>query len=98
VPAVERKKKGPPSQAALSSIEHQAGYTHPYTHDRWEKHLRDCDRELQRRGIRFFPITLSPMRMLIERSLALKQKLSTMGYQSVEYYPSAAQDLWGLRR
>ncbi len=67
-------------------------------HDRSGEHLRDCDRELLRRGIRFFPITLGPMRMLTERGLALKKKLSAMGYRAVECYPGAAQDLWGLPR
>ncbi|MFO0701232.1 MAG: DUF429 domain-containing protein [Nitrospira sp.] len=67
-------------------------------HDRSGEHLRDCDRELQRRGIRFFPITLGPMRMLTERGLALKHQLTAMGYQAVECYPGAAQDLWGLPR
>ena len=32
--------------------------------DRNGEHFRPCDRELQRRKIRFFPITLGPMRML----------------------------------
>ncbi|HET8580719.1 MAG TPA: DUF429 domain-containing protein [Nitrospiraceae bacterium] len=67
-------------------------------HDRSGEHLRDCDRELLRRGIRFFPITLGPMRMLTERGLALKEKLGAMGYRAIECYPGAAQDLWGLPR
>lgn len=62
-------------------------------HDRSGEHLRDCDRELLRRGIRFFPITLGPMRMLTEPGLALKTKLISTGYQTVDSYPSAAQDL-----
>ena len=33
-------------------------------HDRSREDLRECDGELLRRGIRFFPITLGPMRML----------------------------------
>ncbi|MGH7236732.1 MAG: DUF429 domain-containing protein, partial [Nitrospiraceae bacterium] len=56
-------------------------------HDRSGEHLRECDRELLRRGIRFFPITLGPMRMLTERGLALKKKLNAMGYRAVECYP-----------
>ncbi|MDR4463183.1 MAG: DUF429 domain-containing protein [Nitrospira sp.] len=32
-------------------------------HDRSGEHLRECDRELLCRGIRFFPVTLDPMRM-----------------------------------
>ncbi len=67
-------------------------------HDRAGEHLRECDRELLHRGIRFFPITLGPMRMLTERGLALKSTLTTMGYQAVECYPGAAQDVWGLPR
>lgn len=62
-------------------------------HDRSGEHLRDCDRKLLRRGIRFFPITLGPMRMLTEPGLALKTKLISTGYQTVDSYPSAAQDL-----
>jgi predicted nuclease with RNAse H fold len=67
-------------------------------HDRSGEHFRDCDRELLRLGIRFFPITLGPMRMLTTRGLALKRKLRTMGYRTVECYPGAAQDVWGLPR
>ena len=67
-------------------------------HDRTGEHLRECDRELQRRKIRFFPITLGPMRMLAERGLALKATIETMGYQVVECYPGAAQDIWDIPR
>lgn len=67
-------------------------------HDRSREHLRECDGELLRRGIRFFPITLGPMRMLTERGLALKKRLAAMGHQAVECHPGAAQDLWGIPR
>ncbi|MDH4081371.1 MAG: DUF429 domain-containing protein [Nitrospira sp.] len=67
-------------------------------HDRSGEHLRECDRELLRRGIRFFPVTLGPMRMLTDRGLALKKRLATMGYRAVECYPGAAQDLWRIPR
>ncbi len=67
-------------------------------HDRSGEHLRACDRALLQRRIRFFPITLGPMRMLTERGLALKRKLRAMGYRAVECYPGAAQDVWGLPR
>ena len=66
--------------------------------DRSGPHFRPCDVELRRRGIRFFPITLGPMRMLTERGLALKAKIERMGYRVVECYPGGAQDLWGLPR
>lgn len=67
-------------------------------HDRAGEHLRECDRELQQRKIRFFPITLGPMRMLTERGLALKAQIETLGYPVVECYPGAAQDIWHLPR
>jgi hypothetical protein len=67
-------------------------------HDRSGEHFRDCDRELQRRGIRFFPVTLGPMRMLTERGLALKAKIEAMGHRAIECYPGAAQDVWGIPR
>jgi predicted nuclease with RNAse H fold len=51
-------------------------------HERSGEHLRDCDRELQRRKIRFFPITLGPMRMLTERGLALKAHIEAVGVSS----------------
>ncbi len=67
-------------------------------HDRAGEHLRECDRELQRRRIRFFPITLGPMRMLTERGLLLLSVIEKMGYRMVECYPGAAQDIWGIPR
>jgi predicted nuclease with RNAse H fold len=66
--------------------------------DRSGEHLRECDRELRRRRIRFFPITLGPMRMLTERGLAIKVKIEQTGYRVVECYPGGAQDVWGIPR
>ncbi|MBI4531089.1 MAG: DUF429 domain-containing protein [Candidatus Latescibacteria bacterium] len=67
-------------------------------HDRSGEHFRACDRELRQRGIRFFPITLGPMRMLTERGLILKTKIEGMGYRTVECFPGGAQDVWGIPR
>jgi len=67
-------------------------------HDRRGEHLRPCDRVLQQRGIRFFPITLGPMRMLTERGLNLKTRMESLGNVAVECYPGAAQDTWGIPR
>lgn len=66
--------------------------------DRNGEHFRPCDRELLKRGIRFFPITLGPMRSLTLRGIALKKKLSRRGYRVIEMYPGAAQDVWGIAR
>ena len=67
-------------------------------HDRSCEHFRDCDRALRQLGIRFFPITLGPMRMLTERGLTLKLRISALGYRTIECYPGAAQDVWGIPR
>lgn len=66
--------------------------------DRRGGHFRSCDLELRKRGIRFFPITLGPMRALTERGLKLKSELSGSGYEVIEIYPGGAQDIWGLPR
>lgn len=66
--------------------------------ERSGEHLRECDRELLRRKIRFFPITLGPMRMLTERGMMLKEKIALMGYRAIECYPGAAQDVWRIPR
>jgi uncharacterized protein len=61
-------------------------------------HLRGCDRELLRRHIRFFPVTLGPMRMLTARGMRLASSLRASGYRVEESYPGAAQDIVGLPR
>lgn len=66
--------------------------------DRNGEHFRVCDRELLKRGIRFFPITLGPMRSLTLRGIALKKKLRRKGYEVIEIYPGAAQDVWNVPR
>jgi predicted nuclease with RNAse H fold len=66
--------------------------------DRNGEHFRPCDRELLRRGIRFFPITLGPMRLLTKRGIQLKGALTARGYTVIEVYPGAAQDIWHTGR
>ena len=66
--------------------------------DKNGEHFRPCDRELLQRGIRFFPITLGPMRLLTERGIRLKRFLTRRGYPVVEVYPGAAQDIWHTGR
>jgi len=61
-------------------------------------HLRACDRELLRRRIRFFPVTLGAMRMLTARGMRLAGELRAAGYWVEESYPGAAQDIVGLPR
>ena len=66
--------------------------------DKNGEHFRPCDRELLRRGIRFFPITLGPMRLLTKRGIQLKRALARRGYFVIEVYPGAAQDIWHTGR
>lgn len=67
-------------------------------HDRNDVHLRECDRELLRHRIRFFPVTLGPMRTLTERGLRLKARIEAFGISAVEIYPGGAQDLLDIPR
>jgi len=66
--------------------------------DKNGEHFRPCDRELLRRGIRFFPITLGPMRLLTKRGIHLRRVLTRRGYPVIEVYPGAAQDIWHTGR
>jgi hypothetical protein len=61
-------------------------------------HFRVCDLELRSRGIRFFPLTLGPMRMLTARGIRLKALLERHGHPVLESYPGAVQDLLGWPR
>jgi predicted nuclease with RNAse H fold len=61
-------------------------------------HLRECDRVLLRRGIRFFPVTLGPMRKLTARGIRLAARLRDFGVKVFEGYPGGAQDIMGIPR
>src|SRR5271157_1321427 len=66
--------------------------------DRSGPHLRECDRELLRLRLPFFPLTLGPMRMLTVRGMELAAALRRRGVRVVEGYPGGSQDLLGLPR
>jgi len=61
-------------------------------------HLRECDKELLRRRIRFFPITLGPMRKLTNRGINLRRILENKHFRVIEVYPGGAQDILGIPR
>jgi len=61
-------------------------------------HLRLCDRELKKRKIPFFPITLGPMRTLTVRGIRLKEILEKRNLGVIEIYPGGAQDIWKIPR
>lgn len=65
---------------------------------RTKVHLRECDKELLKRGIRFFPVTLGPMRKLTSRGIALRRVLEGKHFKVIEVYPGGAQDILGIPR
>jgi len=61
-------------------------------------HLRECDRALQKMHIRFFPITLGPMRKLTARGIMFKKLFEKKGLTVIESFPGSAQDILGIPR
>jgi len=61
-------------------------------------HLRECDRELLKRGIKFFPVTLGPMRKLTIRGITLRRTLESKHFKVIEVYPGGAQDILKIPR
>lgn len=67
-------------------------------------HFRKCDLALKPLGIRFFPITLGPMRMLAKRGMALKKKIARLSAKAhdhsrvYEVYPGATYDILKIPR
>jgi predicted nuclease with RNAse H fold len=61
-------------------------------------HFRECDKELLRRGIKFFPVTLGPMRKLTNRGIRLRRILESKRFGVIEVYPGGAQDVLGIPR
>ncbi len=66
--------------------------------DRNGPHFRKCDIELRKMGIKFFPITLGPMRMLTKRGIKLSQDLKRLGFIVLESYPGGVQDVLRIPR
>jgi len=48
--------------------------------------------------IKFFPITIGPMRQLTARGMRLMKRLQRGGIRVVETFPGAAQDVLGMPR
>jgi predicted nuclease with RNAse H fold len=61
-------------------------------------HFRKCDLEVRALGIRIFPLTIGPMRMLTERGMRLKTEFEKSGFDVIETFPGGAQDIWGMPR
>ncbi|HKM77882.1 MAG TPA: DUF429 domain-containing protein [Candidatus Bathyarchaeia archaeon] len=67
-------------------------------HCRGRTHFRTCDRALTMMRIKFFPITIGPMRILTSRGIHLARQLKQMHVEPIETYPGAAQDILGIPR
>lgn len=63
-------------------------------------HFRACDIELKRLKIKFFPITLGPMRKLTERGIKIKNMILKMKQDITvaEVFPGALYDIFGVNR
>ncbi|MDI6798862.1 MAG: DUF429 domain-containing protein [Candidatus Aenigmarchaeota archaeon] len=61
-------------------------------------HLRKCDKELIRMGIKFFPITIGPMRKLTLRGIRLRKVLEKKGFKVIESFPGSIQDILKMPR
>ena len=66
--------------------------------DRTGGHLRESDKELLRRRIKFFPITLGPMRKLTQRGIKFRGLLEARRFVVMEAYPGGAQDILKIPR
>lgn len=61
-------------------------------------HFRECDKELLRMKIKFFPISLGPMRMLTARGIRLRSVFEREKLEVIESFPGAVQDILGIPR
>ena len=66
--------------------------------ERTNIHLRECDKELLKRRIQFFPVTIGPMRKLTTRGIRVKKALENEGIKVVEVFPGGAQDVLKIPR
>ena len=60
--------------------------------------MRQCERELKRRGINVYPCLLPSMQGLTRRGMQLAARLRRLGIPVIESYPGAAQDIMGIPR
>jgi predicted nuclease with RNAse H fold len=61
-------------------------------------HFRECDVALRKLKIKFFPITLGPMRELTKRGMMLKKEIEKSGAEVIEVYPGATYDIFNINR
>lgn len=59
---------------------------------------RECERILKSRGINVYPCLIPSMQKMTMRGTKLARRLRDLGYEVIESYPGAAQDILGLPR
>lgn len=60
--------------------------------------MRQCERELKRRGVNVYPCLLPSMQKLTERGIGLATAFRKQGLPVIESYPGAAQDILRIPR
>lgn len=60
--------------------------------------MRQCERELKRRGVNVYPSLLPSMQKLTARGIRLAQIFRDKGLPAIESYPGAAQDIMRIPR
>lgn len=63
-----------------------------------DKIYRDCELTLKRRGVGVFWCLLPTMKNLTMRGISLAEKLRAVGFDVIESYPGAAQDILNIPR
>jgi predicted nuclease with RNAse H fold len=59
---------------------------------------RECERTLKKRGINVYPCLIKSMQKLTVRGIKLANYFREIGYEVIESYPGAAQDILGIPR
>lgn len=60
--------------------------------------MRECERELKRRGVNTYPALIRSMQALTARGIALAAELRSLGVPVIESFPGAMQDILGIPR
>ncbi len=60
--------------------------------------MRECERTLKKRGINVYPCLIPSMQGLTTRGMKLAKMAEELGFNVIESYPGAAQDIMGLPR
>jgi len=59
---------------------------------------RECERTMAKRGIKSYPCLIPTMQKLTERGMKLASRFRNLGFNVIESYPGAAQDIMGIPR